>query len=83
MTGPQVSATPGKTKHFQTLIISDILTLCDCPGLVMPSFSVSRAELAAAGVLPIDRLTDVRMPVEASKQTCRSLFIYLFFGLGS
>jgi hypothetical protein len=27
-----VSATPGKTKHFQTLMVSDSLMLCDCPG---------------------------------------------------
>ena len=31
-----VSATPGKTKHFQTLILPDErrVMLCDCPGLV-------------------------------------------------
>ncbi|KAG1678847.1 Large subunit GTPase 1 [Nymphon striatum] len=28
-----VSATPGKTKHFQTLFVDDGLCLCDCPGL--------------------------------------------------
>lgn len=37
----RVGATPGKTKHFQTLVLSDTLMLCDCPGLVFPSF-VSR-----------------------------------------
>ena len=36
-----VGATPGKTKHFQTLVLSNSLMLCDCPGLVFPSF-VSR-----------------------------------------
>lgn len=36
-----VGATPGKTKHFQTLVLSETLMLCDCPGLVFPSF-VSR-----------------------------------------
>lgn len=36
-----VGATPGKTKHFQTLVLSHSLMLCDCPGLVFPSF-VSR-----------------------------------------
>ena len=34
----RVGATPGKTKHFQTLVLSDSLMLCDCPGLVFPSF---------------------------------------------
>ena len=58
-----VSATPGKTKHFQTLELGDGLLLADCPGLVFPSFTASRAELVCNGVLPIDRLTDVREPV--------------------
>lgn len=58
-----VAATPGKTKHFQTLNVSDTLCLCDCPGLVMPQFARSKAEMVAAGVIPIDRLTDVRAPV--------------------
>ncbi|KAK1310344.1 hypothetical protein QJS10_CPA08g00024 [Acorus calamus] len=53
-----VTSTPGKTKHFQTLIISEELTLCDCPGLVFPSFSSSRYEMIASGVLPIDRMTE-------------------------
>jgi large subunit GTPase 1 len=59
-----VGANPGKTKHFQTFNISDTLRLADCPGLVFPSFSDSRAELVAAGVLPIDRLTDVVAPID-------------------
>ena len=58
-----VAATPGKTKHFQTLFVSDDLCLCDCPGLVMPQFAHSKAEMVAAGVIPIDRLTDVRAPI--------------------
>ena len=58
-----VSATPGKTKHFQTLELGAGLLLADCPGLVFPSFTASRAELVCNGVLPIDRLTDVREPV--------------------
>ena len=48
-----VTSTPGKTKHFQTLIISDQLTLCDCPGLVFPSFSSSRYKMIACGVYPL------------------------------
>jgi len=60
-----VAATPGKTKHFQTLNVSDSLCLCDCPGLVMPQFAHSKAEMVAAGVIPIDRLTDVRAPINS------------------
>ncbi|GLT77722.1 hypothetical protein SLA2020_492830 [Shorea laevis] len=59
-----VTSTPGKTKHFQTLIISDELTLCDCPGLVFPSFSSSKYEMIASGVLPIDRMTEHREAVQ-------------------
>ena len=39
----RVSETPGKTKHFQTLVLEDDVTLCDCPGLVMPSLVNSKA----------------------------------------
>lgn len=59
-----VTSTPGKTKHFQTLIISEKLTLCDCPGLVFPSFSSSRYEMITCGVLPIDRMTQHRECVQ-------------------
>jgi len=59
-----VSATPGKTKHFQTLNISDNITLCDCPGLVFPTFAASRSSLVLNGVVPIDQLTDYISPVE-------------------
>lgn len=51
-----VSATPGKTKHFQTLMLTNRVMLCDCPGLVFPNFSSSKAELICAGVLSIDTL---------------------------
>lgn len=59
-----VSATPGKTKHFQTLVISDEMTLCDCPGLVMPSFGFSGSEMVLNCVLPVDRLSDYYSPVQ-------------------
>ncbi|KAL0912119.1 hypothetical protein M5K25_018070 [Dendrobium thyrsiflorum] len=59
-----VTSTPGKTKHFQTLIISEELILCDCPGLVSPSFSSSRYEMIASGVLPVDRVTEHREAVQ-------------------
>lgn len=53
-----VSATPGKTKHFQTLFLESDVCLCDCPGLVMPSFAVSKADLLLNGILPIDQMVD-------------------------
>ncbi|KAK9062691.1 hypothetical protein SSX86_019880 [Deinandra increscens subsp. villosa] len=59
-----VTSTPGKTKHFQTLIITEKLTLCDCPGLVFPSFTSSRYHMIASGVLPIHRMTEHREAVQ-------------------
>lgn len=58
-----VSATPGKTKHFQTFFLEEkSLMLCDCPGLVMPTFVSTKAEMVTSGVLPIDQLTDCIAP---------------------
>lgn len=51
-----VSSTPGKTKHFQTLVLTEEVLLCDCPGLVFPNFSSSKSELICAGVLSIDQM---------------------------
>mmetsp|Transcript_18501 Transcript_18501/g.33394 ORF Transcript_18501/g.33394 Transcript_18501/m.33394 type:complete len:507 (+) Transcript_18501:517-2037(+) len=59
-----VAEQPGKTKHFQTVILSPKVTLCDCPGLVFPSFVSSRAEMVISGVLSVDHLTDYITPVE-------------------
>ncbi|KAJ9317961.1 hypothetical protein DTO271D3_1666 [Paecilomyces variotii] len=57
-----VSATPGKTKHFQTLYLSPNLLLCDCPGLVFPNFATTKAELVVNGVLPIDQQREFTGP---------------------
>ncbi|KAI8853545.1 hypothetical protein BC829DRAFT_382301 [Chytridium lagenaria] len=53
-----VSSTPGKTKHFQTIHLSDDIILCDCPGLVFPSFATTKAEMVVNGILPIDQLRE-------------------------
>jgi len=58
-----VSATPGKTKHFQTIYVDPSLMLCDCPGLVFPSFVTSKEELILNGILPVDQLRDYTPPV--------------------
>lgn len=58
-----VSATPGKTKHFQTIVLSPDVVLCDCPGLVFPNFAYSNGELVCNGVLPIDQLREHIPPV--------------------
>ena len=59
-----VSSTPGKTKHFQTLVVNDALMLCDCPGLVFPSFMRSRGEMLCAGILPINHMKDYAEPAQ-------------------
>ena len=53
-----VSATPGKTKHFQTLRVPDMpdLMLCDCPGLVFPTVAGSKSQMVCDGILPIDQM---------------------------
>lgn len=58
-----VSATPGKTKHFQTLFLEKDLILCDCCGLVLPSFCLTRADMILNGILPIDQMRDYVPPV--------------------
>ena len=59
-----VSAQPGKTKHFQTIQIDEEdATLCDCPGLVFPSFTNSRAEMVCGGVISIDHSSDFDTPM--------------------
>jgi large subunit GTPase 1 len=69
-----VSATPGKTKHFQTLIVDEEvgvvpntpsnamhsidavqMTLCDSPGLVMPSFGFNTSEMLLNGMCGSER----------------------------
>uniref|UniRef100_A0A0X3P6K3 Large subunit GTPase 1 homolog n=1 Tax=Schistocephalus solidus TaxID=70667 RepID=A0A0X3P6K3_SCHSO len=58
-----VSATPGRTKHFQTIFLQPDLQLCDCPGMVMPSFAHTREDLVVAGILPIDEMRDCIPPI--------------------
>jgi ribosome biogenesis GTPase A len=53
-----VSSTPGKTKHFQTLILSSDIMLCDCPGLVFPSIMTSAGEMLCSGILPVNHMRD-------------------------
>jgi len=61
-----VASQPGKTKHFQTLLLPDRddVMLCDCPGLVFPSFVSNTADLIAAGVYPIAQMRDFWPVVE-------------------
>lgn len=54
-----VSATPGHTKHMQTIPVpSEHLTLVDCPGLALPVFGVPRPLQAVLGTHQIAQTRD-------------------------
>ena len=40
-----VSRTPGHTKHFQTIYLTDSIVLCDCPGLVFPAVAEKQLQV--------------------------------------
>ena len=63
-----VSSTPGKTKHFQTHFMDEELCLCDCPGLVFPSFVNTKADLVLNGILPVDQMRDHMPPLNLIAQ---------------
>ena len=46
------------TSLLQTLYVNDEVLLCDCPGLVFPSFVSTKAEMILNGILPIDQMRD-------------------------
>ncbi|KAK2742308.1 hypothetical protein FQN57_005396 [Myotisia sp. PD_48] len=76
-----VSATPGKTKHFQTLYLTPKLLLCDCPGLVFPNFAITKAELVVNGILPIDQLREFTGPAGIVAQRIPKHFIEAVYGM--
>jgi large subunit GTPase 1 len=76
-----VSATPGKTKHFQTIHLSPRVVLCDCPGLVFPNFATTKAELVCAGVLPIDQLREHTGPAALVAQRIPKPFLEALYGM--
>ncbi|SCU77866.1 LADA_0A02608g1_1 [Lachancea dasiensis] len=76
-----VSATPGKTKHFQTIRLSDRVMLCDCPGLVFPNFAYNKGELVCNGVLPIDQLRDYIGPCSLVAERIPKYFIEATYGI--
>ncbi|CAN9393110.1 unnamed protein product [Alternaria alternata] len=76
-----VSATPGKTKHFQTIHLSEKVVLCDCPGLVFPNFATTKAELVCAGVLPIDQLREYTGPAGLVARRIPQPFLEALYGM--
>lgn len=57
-----VSRTPGHTKHFQTIFLTQTVRLCDCPGLVFPS-CVPRPLQVLMGSYPIAQLREPYGPL--------------------
>ena len=43
--------------------MNDEILLCDCPGLVFPSFVSTKADMILNGILPIDQMRDHVPPV--------------------
>lgn len=75
------SATPGKTKHFQTIFLDKEFCLCDCPGLVFPNFVSTKAELIINGILPIDEMTNHVPPVNAVASLFTRKYFENFYGI--
>jgi large subunit GTPase 1 len=76
-----VSSTPGKTKHFQTIHLSERVVLCDCPGLVFPNFATTKADLVCNGVLPIDQMRESTGPVGLVTQRIPQRFLEAIYGI--
>lgn len=76
-----VSSTPGKTKHFQTVHLSDKVLLCDCPGLVFPNFASTKAELVCNGILPIDQLREFTGPAGLVAKRIPQHFLEALYGI--
>ena len=47
--------------------------LCDCPGLVFPSFVTTKADLVVSGVLPVDQMRDHIPPTSLVSFTVKVL----------
>jgi len=75
-----VSSTPGRTKHFQTILFDD-LVLCDCPGLVFPTFASTKAEMVCNGILPIDQLQDHLGPTQHICDTVDRAVLNAIYGI--
>ncbi|KAH8598303.1 hypothetical protein B0O99DRAFT_58755 [Bisporella sp. PMI_857] len=76
-----VSSTPGKTKHFQTIQLSEKVMLVDCPGLVFPNFANTKADLVCNGVLPIDQLREFTGPAGLVASRIPQFFLEAVYGM--
>ncbi|KAI5166409.1 large subunit GTPase 1 [Nematocida sp. AWRm78] len=55
----KTSIVPGKTKNVQTLQL-DSMVICDCPGLVFPTFVAEKQDLLLNGILSLDHTRDIK-----------------------
>ena len=86
-----VAMMPGKTKHYQTLFLPQEqslsieekeICLMDCPGLVFPSFTSSKADMLVNGIFPIDKLTDYHSPIHLIiKRIPKKILSKLYYNL--
>jgi ribosome biogenesis GTPase A len=52
------SSTPGHTKHYQTIFVSQHVRLCDCPGLVFPAHGMPKELQILCGLYPIAQVSE-------------------------
>ncbi|KAJ2559368.1 hypothetical protein EV175_000368 [Coemansia sp. RSA 1933] len=76
-----VGSMPGKTKHFQTIHLTRDVVLCDCPGLVFPTFATTQADMVCNGVLPIDQLREFTGPSGLVAQRIPKWVIEALYGI--
>ena len=72
-----VSETPGKTKHLQTVILSDELILVDCPGLVFPAVDMPKPLQVLAGIFPI---AQTREPYSSLQYLAEQVPLEIIYG---
>jgi ribosome biogenesis GTPase A len=77
-----VSATPGKTKHFQTILLENSnITMCDCPGLVFPSFMITKSEMVCNGLLRVDEMKEIYGPTSIICRRIPSVVLETLYGI--
>ena len=71
--------TPGKTKIVQYIGLGDGLTLCDCPGLILPQIVHSKSKMVVNGITNVDFLTGFVEPVKEILRSVPSFFLVLYY----
>ncbi|KYQ96922.1 guanine nucleotide binding protein 1 [Tieghemostelium lacteum] len=72
------SRTPGHTKHFQTILLTRTIQLCDCPGLVFPALDRPKPLQILCGIFPI---AQVREPYSAIRYLAERVPLEKVYGL--